>query len=480
MTRFVKEPLIIKTDKGNNYLINFNKKQIIYLNPILAEFANIYLQQEIKNLEKCKELVLNKKKSSLAIEYYFEKFKFLSNAGFFDNYEIIISPITDDVINKTISETTHIVFEVTEKCNLKCKYCGYGDLYVEKQSENKNIDLDIELAKNIINEVINHTIKSIVPLFSISFYGGEPLIKIDFIKTIVHYCKSKWPSQDFEFRMTTNAILLNKYMDYLVEENFNLLISLDGNEKHNQFRTYKNNKKSFKKVFDNISLLKERYPNYFDKKVEFNSVINTESNTNKVKQFFLKEFNKAPHLTQELTYVGLDPEKMKEFNKILNTYTLDVKDTPYYFRRKFIHRYEDYNELYEKDEKKKKQYFVNHPFATCLPFQVKLFVSATGEIRNCEKIGMSLSLDKLSNEKKEFDSKKITETFRSFQKNSNKVCSSCYNYDCKDCILIYTNKNGEFKCHNYLSKELEIKKISAQYSIIEQNPSSLFLEPPIK
>jgi uncharacterized protein len=33
-----------------------------------------------------------------------------------------------DIIN-SISNTSQVVFEVTGMCNLKCKYCVYGEFY---------------------------------------------------------------------------------------------------------------------------------------------------------------------------------------------------------------------------------------------------------------------------------------------------------------------------------------------------------------
>ena len=35
-------------------------------------------------------------------------------------------------IEKQFANIRNIVFEVTDSCNLKCAYCGYGDLYGDK------------------------------------------------------------------------------------------------------------------------------------------------------------------------------------------------------------------------------------------------------------------------------------------------------------------------------------------------------------
>ncbi|MEG1669349.1 hypothetical protein [Chryseobacterium sp.] len=67
-----------------------------------------------------------------------------------------------------------------------------------------------------------------------------------FIKKIVSYLEEHPSShRHFTFSMTTNAILLDKYVDYLAEKKFNLLISLDGNEEHTSYRVNSADKNAF-------------------------------------------------------------------------------------------------------------------------------------------------------------------------------------------------------------------------------------------
>ena len=62
-------------------------------------------------------------------------------------------------------------------------------------------------------------------------------------------------------------------MDYLVEKNFSILISLDGNEVQSAYRVDKHGNSSFSRVVRNVKKLQETYPDYFEKKVNFNSVL---------------------------------------------------------------------------------------------------------------------------------------------------------------------------------------------------------------
>ena len=63
---------------------------------------------------------------------------------------------------------------------------------------------------------------------------------------------------------------------------------------------------------------------------------------------------------------------------------------------------------------------------------------------------------------------------------ANKKCSSCYDLDCNECILIHMDKDGNFDCQNYISKSEITKKLSEQLYLIENNPQILFEEPSVK
>lgn len=44
---------------------------------------------------------------------------------------------------------------------------------------------------------------------------------------------------NFQYNMTTNGVLLHKHIDYLVENGFRLLISLDGDKINHSYRINK-------------------------------------------------------------------------------------------------------------------------------------------------------------------------------------------------------------------------------------------------
>lgn len=130
-----------------------------------------------------------------------------------------------DISSKDIEEALlnlrQLTFEVTDRCNLRCKYCGYGELY-EGYDKRESKYLAVSKAKFLIDYLVclwktGHQ-KSVRPLTYISFYGGEPLLNMSFIREIIAYIGGLPEiGRTFVFSMTTNAMLLDRYIDYLVE-----------------------------------------------------------------------------------------------------------------------------------------------------------------------------------------------------------------------------------------------------------------------
>ena len=192
-------------------------------------------------------------------------------------------------IKRCLANTPQITFEVTDACNLRCEYCGYGKFYSD-YDERKNQMLPTEKATIFLDYLIDLWTSSFNTSTErnvyISFYGGEPLMNFQFIKDIVsHLETSDCKTRQFTFSMTTNAILLDKYMDYLVEKRFNLLISLDGDEYNTSYRVDSNGNNSFDRIVKNVDLLREKYPTYFENHVNFNAVLHNRNSVESISAF---------------------------------------------------------------------------------------------------------------------------------------------------------------------------------------------------
>ena len=116
--------------------------------------------------------------------------------------------ITSEDVRRCLSNSPQLTFEITDACNLKCEYCGYGKFYSD-YDERKSTRLSPQRAKVLLDYLsslwwpepnASHNQNAYI-----SFYGGEPLMNVPFIKEIISYVEEPdCPSQSFTFNMTAN------------------------------------------------------------------------------------------------------------------------------------------------------------------------------------------------------------------------------------------------------------------------------------
>lgn len=187
--------LIIKTT--NTYLYSFKNKKIKIIHPILGKLIENNLinitNADFENIkEKCKlaELTYHD------FEYYINKLNILKREGYFEELDIeqiLNQRITPELLEYNLANCNMVTFETTERCNLKCKYCGYGEFY-NNYNKRSNKDIPINYAITTLN-FLNEYKSSLRNLsyndeFKISFYGGEPLLNYKLISNTIGYIKN--------------------------------------------------------------------------------------------------------------------------------------------------------------------------------------------------------------------------------------------------------------------------------------------------
>jgi uncharacterized protein len=100
--------------------------------------------------------------------------------------------ITSDDVKSFLTNTKQITFEITDACNLKCEYCGYGKFYSDYDKRENNF-LKLEYAKKFLDYMFrlwqSPFNKSTHSKLAVSFYGGEPLMNMNFIHRILIYSR---------------------------------------------------------------------------------------------------------------------------------------------------------------------------------------------------------------------------------------------------------------------------------------------------
>lgn len=93
----------------------------------------------------------------------------------------------------SISIVPQIVIEVTEQCNLRCTYCYYGKMYHNDGERNSimNVDNCVLVLRELLS--VRHVLYNRIV---ISFYGGEPLLNFNLIRTVVMLCKMSFQTSN--------------------------------------------------------------------------------------------------------------------------------------------------------------------------------------------------------------------------------------------------------------------------------------------
>ena len=157
-----------------------------------------------------------------------------------------------------------ITLQVTQGCNLRCKYCIYSENINAHQRSHSNKRMSWETAKKGIDFLRAHSIDS--EKVNIGFYGGEPLLEFPLIKKAVAYAKEVFDGKAISFSITTNGTMLTEeILEFLSTENVQLVISLDGPKNiHDQNRVFPDGHGSFDTVMRNVEKIKSCAPEYFN------------------------------------------------------------------------------------------------------------------------------------------------------------------------------------------------------------------------
>jgi uncharacterized protein len=391
-----------------------------------------------------------------------------------------------------LANLKQLTFEVTDACNLNCKYCAYGELYDDYDNrENKKISLPAAL--KLIGYLAEwwsseHNVSANRNVY-ISFYGGEPLLNMPFIEAVIDYVENmRCPHRDFTFTMTTNALLLDRYMDYLVKKRVNLLVSLDGNEYNTSYRVSKSNKPAYPAIIKNVDALREKYPSYFAERVNFNAVLHNRNSVGEIYEFFKTRYNKTPGIG-ELNNMGIRADKLELFRKTyrnseesLHQYEnyeaieqdMFMQSGTYQSAATFLHRYSghvyyDYAELLFGQREK------SIPTGTCIPFGKKMFVTVNGKILPCERIGQHFALGQVSESGVELDMQAIADKYNAYYAKLEQQCSQCHQYSsCLQCIFNLNNLEENPLCHGFMDEKTFCTYKSRQMDFLRRHPEDYY------
>lgn len=459
---------IITTSKNNKYLY---EEETGFLSLLCGDLCD--------NLKENKVSLIDEKKLK-----YLEKYGLINRKPISaDKFRYLK---TED-IEDAIFNTHQIIFEVTDRCNLKCRYCGYGDFY-SNYDERLGKDMSFDTFSTLYDYFAQLWAKSSKhgsTYLRISFYGGEPLCNFALIEEAVNYVKNHpIDNKKIIYSMTTNAVLLDKYMDFLVENEFEMLISLDGNRNNDSYRMFKTGKTSFDKVVANVDRLYSKYPSYFKDKVNFNSVLHDRNSMQEADDFIYSRYGKHP-MTNELNVFGIAKDKREVFLKMFHSKIgeyekLENQDkvenlrfSPYlpqyekwFFESPLINYSMNLSAVLQHVYMDNKQKIKKLPTKTCIPFSRKVFVTTSGKLFPCERIGNEFDFGTVSNGLVTIKFSAIVEAYNRLYDKYLDLCSACMiKKFCSVCIV------SDLEGYKFCSEKNEVRseRVRKMVSFFEEN-----------
>jgi uncharacterized protein len=414
----------------------------------------------------------------------------------YDNISINVDfgNLSQKDIRYQLCNLRQLTFEITDACNLQCIYCGYGDFYDDHDKrENKmfSVTKAIRLLDYLTKFWNSDENVSANRNIYISFYGGEPSLNMPFIEIIVDYVKNKinCHNRNFIFSITTNAILLNKYMDFFVKNHFNILISLDGNATNNSYRVDHNGNSVFERIISNVNLLIEKYPEYFKQHVNFNAVLHNRNSVEEIYNFFKNGYDKIPAIS-ELNSTGINSKMRETFMQTYRNAYQSLYQSEHYdeierdmFIRfgsyqtvsTFLFQYsdfvfKDYNELLFGKKRK-----IKIPTGTCIPFSKKMFVTVNGKILPCERIGHQYALGEITDIDIRLDFEEIAEKYNQYYSKIKKQCLHCFNKkSCIQCIFNLDDLETTCICHGFMNEQDFKNYVNSQIYFLSRHPEDYY------
>lgn len=420
---------ILSTINGK-YVYDVSKDMIISISDKLAEFLNDMSQV----LEQDTQI----------------EFEQLKKRGFFKESIVknIKHPMSEYLELYQERNLSSVVLQVTQNCNLRCKYCIYTVDSGNGQRMHSNKKMSWEIAKEAIDFLWKHSVDS--ENITIGFYGGEPLLEKNLIKKCISYSKKRFAGKKLRFQMTTNATLLDAAsLRYMMENNMYLMISIDGpKEIHDKNRVFANTQKgSFDSVIDKIHMIKEEFPEYINQ-ISVNMVIDTDNDFDLMKKLTQKNGElegiriNASFITNE--YVDQNNVPSEKFilaygYELFLTYMNMLERIEDSFVTPILSKCKsDDMEMERMMALSSELGQTSSPGGPCIPGK-RFLIDVDGNFYPCERVSETQKCTSIGSLKRGFDVRQC-DTILNIHRYNSESCKQCWAFRyCQTCIRVCSN-----------------------------------------
>jgi len=159
-----------------------------------------------------------------------EELKASGQLFFPDTYSSISTALKE----KTSGVVKALCLHVAHTCNLNCAYCFAS----QGKYQGERAIMSEEVGRRALDFLIENS--GTRRNLEVDFFGGEPLMNWQTVKSLVKYAREreKEAGKNFRFTLTTNGMLIDDdVIDFANREMSNVVLSLDGRrEVHDRYR----------------------------------------------------------------------------------------------------------------------------------------------------------------------------------------------------------------------------------------------------
>lgn len=367
-------------------------------------------------------------------------------------------PATPYLRHQLENNINQLTIQVCRTCNLRCAYCSYGGNY-HHQRTHSNETMPLDMMKKCADFLMTRS-HSIEEVF-IGLYGGESLLAFGNIKKLVTYIKETYKGRKVTYSVTTNGTIFNDdILQFMQDNNFNVGISFDGpKELHDKNRKYASGKGSYDDIMANMTMIKEKYPEFF-KRIRFITTVAPGVDFACINEFYTAEDILAENGASANSVNTMGAKTAVEYDdKYIIAYKYQLMkcllaEMGLYSKGKTSRLFAD--SMY--DLKRTYAYLGNiklksksHPAGPCIPGVTRPFVDVHGNILPCERVGEMTDALKIGHIDTGFDLEKAT-AILNIGKTTAEACISCWNFShCNLCAGHSDNGQGKLSATTRLS-----------------------------
>lgn len=450
--------------------------------------SNFIFTLEQNHFELFKSFLLDSNNKDSFDNEKLEVLKHLKYLGAFDpgflekRFNLDRKQIKNDIENfeKNII-TRKFILEVTNACNLVCKYCPYAigegkrihsHEYMSKETAEKAIKFYfnrfIRQYEGLSEEKKQKLLRVAPP--GITFYGGEPFLNFSTIKFAVEYFNSlDWNHygisvDQLTFSLTTNlTVFTDEIIEFIVANRFALAVSIDGpKNRHDKNRIMADGNGTFEIIYKNLEKLSKYSQWYCNNFLTFQAVTDDKLNVDDIDDFAKKlktdlfpeksffEIRKIKQ-TKRGSFVSESREFLNKMNSNEEDFFSNYKkefSSLNYFKEKYKANSE-YRELAQVGSRysgiqidRPLNNYIQQSYGTCPMGFDQLLVAPDGNFYMCMMTDESLELGSIDSG---YNIDKITNYYFDYHKNlSNSECKNCWAYRICNLCAATLSLNGKF------------------------------------